>query len=410
MLSPTKFDQQHLWHPYAPSPAPYSHHLVKSAQGVWLTLEDGTKVIDGMSSWWAVIHGYGHPILNQAIKTQVDAMSHIMFGGLTHQPAIDLVQKLIELTPQKLDKVFFSDSGSVAVEVAMKMALQYFQSKNSLKKTRFITPLGGYHGDTFGAMSLCDPETGMHHLFANTLPKHIFAKQPNHPDAIADLSQKFAQHHQNIAAMVLEPIVQGAGGMAIYPAQYLQDVRELCNQYGVLLIVDEIATGFGRTGKLFACEWAEVEADILCLGKAITGGYLSLGTTMTSQKIAQTLGTLMHGPTFMANPLACAVANASIDVLLASNWQDNIKHIEQTFLTHLQPLKHNKKVKSVRILGAIAVLELHQIIDVPSLQNTLIKHKVWLRPFGKLLYTMPAFNINNAELLTLVHAIKTVLK
>lgn len=408
MLSPTQFDQYHIWHPYQQSPSVYPHHLVKSAEGVWLYLENGQAVIDGMSSWWSAIHGYNHPVLNQAIKNQLDKMAHVMFGGLTHQPAVDLAQKLTKLVPAKLSQVFFSDSGSVAVEVALKMALQFYQAQGRLAKNKFMTPLGGYHGDTFLAMSVCDPQNGMHHLFSTVLPQQIFIKQPNQPGAIADLTQKLKHHHQDIAALILEPMVQGSGGMYFYEADYLKAVRALCTKYDVLLIVDEIASGFGRTGKFFACEWAGVSADILCLGKALTGGYLSLGATLTSSDIAVQIGVLMHGPTFMANPLACSVAGTSIDLLLHSDWQDNIRRIQTHFERELLPLKTHKKVADVRVFGAIAVVEMHDNIDVETTQNQLLGHGVWLRPFAKLLYSMPSFIISDKELVQLSGAIKRV--
>ena len=409
MSTLTHFDQQHIWHPYSPSPSPHQANLIKFAQGVYLTLEDDTVVIDGMSSWWSVIHGYNHPVLNQAIKNQLDNMAHVMFGGLTHQPAIELCQQLIKLTPDCLTQVFLTDSGSVAVEIAIKMALQYQYAQGKPSKSKLITVKGGYHGDTFGAMSVCDPDNGMHHLFTDILPRHFFAKQPNQTGAIEDLERLLGKHCNQIAAMILEPIVQGAGGMVFYPADYLKQARALCSQYEVLLIVDEIATGFGRTGKLFACEWANIDADILCVGKALTGGYLSLGATLTSQIIAQTIGTLMHGPTFMANPLACAVASKSIELLLASSWQANIARIEGIFKQDLLELKSHKRVKDVRILGAIAVVEMTDDIAIETTQRILIKAGVWLRPFGKLLYSMPSFNISTAQLKQITHAIKQVI-
>lgn len=400
-----KFDQNHIWHPYHSSPSTYPHHLIKSAHGVYLTLKNGQKVIDGMSSWWAVIHGYNHPVLNQAINDQTQQMSHVMFGGLTHKPAIDLAQKLVDLTSQNLTQVFLSDSGSVSVEVALKMALQYQQSQGKHHKTKFITAKGGYHGDTLGAMAVCDLENETHHLFSSILPKHFFVTRPDMENAIDDLEKTLKNHHHSIAAMIIEPMVQGAGGMRFYAKEYLKKSRKLCTQYDVLLILDEIAIGFGRTGKLFGYQWANIEADILCLGKALTGGYLSLGATLTSQKIATTIGTFMHGPTFMANPLACSVANASIEMLLKSNWQDNIKRIQTHFEQTLYPLKSHQKVADVRVFGAIGVVEMHQTIDIEAMQQKLIKCGVWLRPFGKLLYSMPPFIINDDELNQVTQAI-----
>jgi len=406
------FDQQHIWHPYAKVPSPLPAHLVKSANGVYLTLADNTKVIDGMSSWWSAIHGYNHPVLNQAISKQLSKMSHVMFGGLTHQPAITLAKTLINITPNNLTKVFFTDSGSMAVEVALKMALQYWHNNHQPNKQKFITIRGGYHGDSFATMSLCDPDNGMHHLFNPTLAQQHFVKSPSIvpvDEALADLEQTLIKNAHSIAAMILEPVVQGAGGMRIYNPQYLIQAKALCKQHSVLFILDEIATGFGRTGELFALEYVNSHPDILCLGKALTGGYMTLATTLTSTEVATSVGVLMHGPTFMANPLACAVANASIELLLNQPWQDNIARIEKHFYTHLPPLKNHPKVADVRILGAIGVIEMNNEIDMEKVQNQLIENGVWLRPYGKLLYTMPPFIITDAQLLVLTNAIKTVI-
>ncbi len=407
------FDQAHIWHPYAKIPNEVSTHVVKSAEGVYLNLENDKRVVDGMSSWWSAIHGYNHPTLNQAITTQLGKMSHVMFGGLTHDPAIALAKTLIEITPENLTKVFFTDSGSVAVEAALKMALQYWHNKGQSDKHKFVTIRGGYHGDTFGAMSVCDPDNGMHHLFSSVLPKHYFVKSPSMEpmdDALEDLESTLKQHSSSIAAMILEPVVQGAGGMRLYNPQYLTKAKALCEQHDVLFILDEIATGFGRTGELFALEYVEVEPDILCLGKALTGGYMSLAATLTTDKISQGVGTLMHGPTFMANPLACSVANASIELLLSSNWQDNIADIEAVLHSELSPLRQHEKVADVRILGAIGVVELTEEMDMEIVQNLLIENGVWLRPYGKLLYTMPPFIINKQELLLITKAIKVVIE
>ena len=406
------FDNNHIWHPYAKIPNDVPAYLVESAQGVYLHLANGKSVIDGMSSWWSAIHGYNHPLLNQALKTQLDKMSHVMFGGLTHQAAIDLGETLLNITTENLSKVFFADSGSVSVEVALKMALQYWHKKGQTSKQKFITIRGGYHGDTFGAMSVCDPENGMHHLFCGVLTQQFFVKNPSMlptEEALQDLQTTLKQHANSIAAMILEPVVQGAGGMRFYNPQYLTQAKALCDEHNVLFILDEIATGFGRTGELFALEYVDVEPDILCLGKALTGGYMSLAATLTTDDIAQHLGTLMHGPTFMANPLACAVANASIELLLNSAWQDNIARIEKHFYNELSPLKQHKKVADVRILGAIAVIEMVAEIDIKPTQATLIEQGVWLRPFGKLLYAMPPFIITDNELLTITKAIKNVI-
>lgn len=405
------FDNQHIWHPYAKIPNETLTYLVESAKGVYLTLEGSKRIIDGMSSWWSAIHGYNHPVLNKAIETQLGKMSHVMFGGLTHQPAIELTKTLLNITPDNLTKVFFTDSGSVSVEVALKMALQYWHNKHQVNKQKFITIRGGYHGDTFGAMSVCDPDNGMHHLFSGVLPQHFFVKSPSivpMDEALADLRATLKKNANSIAAMILEPVIQNAGGMRVYNPQYLLKVKALCEQYNILFILDEIATGFGRTGELFSLDYVDVEPDILCLGKALTGGYLTLAATLTTDKVSATVGTLMHGPTFMANPLACAVANASIDLLLNSPWQDNIARIEKHFYAELLSLKQNEKVSDVRILGAIGVVEMVDDIDVEKTQNQLIKNGVWLRPYGKLLYTMPPFIITNDELLTITNAIKVV--
>jgi adenosylmethionine-8-amino-7-oxononanoate aminotransferase len=369
-------------------------------------------VIDGMSSWWSAIHGYNHPILNQAVTEQLKKMSHVMFGGLTHQPAIDLAKTLVKITPENLSKVFFSDSGSMSVEVALKMALQYWHNKDEKNKQKFITIRGGYHGDSFGAMSVCDPDNGLHHLFSHTVAQQYFVKSPSMvtmDEALEDLEQTLIKNSNSIAAMILEPVVQGAGGMTIYNPQYLSKAKALCQQHQTLFILDEIATGFGRTGELFALEYVNVEPDILCLGKALTGGYLSLAATLTSDEVANTVDILMHGPTFMANPLACAVANASIELLLNSPWQDNIARIEKHFYDELSPLKQHEKVADVRILGAIGVVEMANEIDIETVQNLLLENGVWLRPYGKLLYTMPPFTITDDELLTLTNAIKAVI-
>ncbi len=407
------FDQQHIWHPYAKVPNEVDTYLVESANGVYLNLESGQRVIDGMSSWWSAIHGYNHSVLNQAANDQLKKMSHVMFGGLTHQPAIDLAKTLVDITPENLTKVFFADSGSVAVESALKMALQYWHNKNQPSKQKFITVRGGYHGDTFGAMSVCDPDNGMHHLFSGILPKHFFVNSPSMvslDESLSDLELTLKQHSDSIAAMILEPVVQGAGGMRIYNPQYLLQAKVLCEQHEVLFILDEIATGFGRTGELFALEYVDVEPDILCLGKALTGGYMTLAATLTTDEVSNSVGVLMHGPTFMANPLACSVANASIELLLNSPWQDNIADIEKTLHSELSTLRHHKKVADVRILGAIGVIEMQDRLDMEQTQKRLIELGVWLRPYGKLLYTMPPFIITKDELLTITRAIKTIIE
>ena len=404
-------EEDHIWHPYANIPNKVSTYHVESADGVHLNFKNGLQVIDGMSSWWCMIHGYNNNFMNEAIKSQIDKVSHVMFGGLTHQPAIDLCKKLISLTPKGLDKVFFADSGSVSVEVSLKMALQYWQNKGYQEKSKFITPRGGYHGDTFGAMSVCDPDNGMHHLFKGVLPKHFFVERPkmdNAEEALHDLDSQLKKNHEQIAAMILEPIVQGAGGMNIYHRDYLKGVRHLCDKHDVLLIVDEIATGFGRTGELFGCNHADISPDIMCVGKALTGGYMTMAAAITNQNISDTVGVLMHGPTFMANPLSCSAANASIDLLLKNDWKKRIIEIQSLLAEELLPLKNYESVYDARVIGAIGVLELKKPLDMKSTQEKLIKYGVWLRPYGKLLYTMPPFIITDQELLKITNAMREV--
>lgn len=410
-----EFDQEHIWHPYSSLPGKQALPAIVEAQGVLLTTQTGEQLIDGMSSWWSAIHGYNVPEINAAAKQQIDQLSHIMFGGLTHKPAIELCQTLHTLTPPTLDKIFISDSGSVAVEVAIKMAIQYWQAKGKKKKNRLMTALGGYHGDTLGTMAVCDPVNGMHHLFAQSLNKHFFTQRPHcefsqacGSQELARLRKFFIAHHQDCAAFIIEPIVQGAGGMHFYGGDYLKALRALCDEFDVLLILDEIATGFGRTGKLFACEHAGITPDILCLGKAMTGGYISLAATLTSKQVAETIcqgeaGVFMHGPTFMGNPLACSIANASLKLLTNSPWQERVSNIEQHLITHLDSVRDLNGVKELRCLGAIAVIELEQAVNMAVLQPMLITAGIWVRPFGKLLYIMPAFIISHAELTTLCH-------
>ena len=405
------FDNQHVWHPYAKIPNDVPTYLVESADGVYLNLNDNRRVIDGMSSWWSVIHGHNNPALNQSMKDQIDRVSHVMFGGLTNQPAIEICKKLIEITPTNLDKVFLADSGSVSVEVSLKMALQYWYNKGFRDKTRFVTPKGGYHGDTFGAMAVCDPENGMHHLFSDVLPQHFFANRPtigNTSEALLDLEKILKKNHQRIAAMILEPIVQGAGGMNIYEPEYLKGAKKLCDNYNVLLIVDEIATGFGRTGKLFGCEHADISPDILCLGKSLTGGYMTMSAALTTAEVAETVGVLMHGPTFMGSPLSSSVANASIDLLLSSDWQTKVIEIEKILKKELLPLKSKKTISDVRVIGAIGIIEFKQPLDMRSTQERLIGEGVWLRPYGKLLYTMPPFIISEDELKRITQAMSYI--
>ncbi|MCF6204318.1 MAG: adenosylmethionine--8-amino-7-oxononanoate transaminase [Methylococcaceae bacterium] len=412
-----ELDSECVWHPYSAIGADSPMYLVKSAKGVRIKLFDGTELIDGMSSWWSAIHGYNHQGMNQALSSQLQDMSHIMFGGLTHQPAIDLANQLIKLTPKSLKTVFFVDSGSVAVEAALKMAIQYWQSKRYHKKQKILTIRHGYHGDTFGAMSVSDPENGMHKLFSEMLIKQFFADapsckfdQPCLESDIISFKTQLINHHPNIAAVILEPIVQSAGGMYIYSPQYLQQVRELCNQYDVLLILDEIATGFGRTGKMFACEHASIEPDIMCVGKALTGGYLTLAATLTTQHIAQVIsegepGLFMHGPTFMANPLACVAGMSSLKLLLKSPWEKRIEFIETTLKEGLEPCLAYPPVKDVRVIGAIGVVELHQPVNINKIQPLFVEAGVWIRPFNTIIYIMPPYVINPEDLRTLINSI-----
>ena len=417
-------DKQHIWHPYASMIDPPPVYPVVSANGVRLKLADGRELIDGMSSWWSAIHGYNHPRLNQAAKDQLDDMSHVMFGGITHPSAVKLAKLLVDITPPSLDKVFFSDSGSVAVEVAIKMAIQYWYSVGRKEKSQLLALRKGYHGDTFGAMASCDPVTGMHHMFNQVMPSHYFADSPSckfgddfDDQDIASFKSLIEQHHASLAAVILEPIVQGAGGMNFYHPEYLKRVRQLCDQYDVLLICDEIATGFGRTGKLFACEHADIEPDILCLGKCLTGGYLSLAATLCNDKVASGIcegeaGVFMHGPTFMANPLATAIAYASIDLLLSQDWKTIIGNLEHQLLKGLEPAREFKHVADVRVIGSIGVIELKQAVDMADIQQRLVDQGIWVRPFGKLVYTIPPYIIDNNDLATLtaglVDAVKNI--
>ena len=413
-------DRTAIWHPYASATDAPDVFPVVAASGVRLELADGRQIIDGMASWWCAIHGYNNPALNQAVHAQLDDMSHVMFGGLTHPPAVKLAQLLTKLTPTGLDRVFFSDSGSVAVEVALKMAIQYWYSVGQPNKQKLIALRNGYHGDTFGAMSLCDPVTGMHHLFGDVLSKNLFAPAPSCgfddpcPDEeMTAITELLAQHHKEIAAVIVEPVVQGAGGMRFYSPEYLVKLRALCDAFDVLLIFDEIATGFGRTGKLFALEHAQVEPDILCLGKALTGGYMTLAATLCNERISTGIsegeaGVFMHGPTFMANPLACATAIASIKLLLSQPWQRTVERVHSELAAGLAPARDLPNVAEVRTLGAIGVIELKEPVDMKTIQPMFVERGVWVRPFGKLVYAMPPFVMGTDDVATLTGAMVDV--
>jgi len=414
-------DRQHIWHPYSAIDSGLPVFPVQSASGVRLTLADGRELIDGMSSWWCMVHGYNHPVLNRAIEQQLGSMAHVMFGGLAHQPASDLAARLVEITPPGLDAVFFADSGSVSVEVAMKMAMQYWQTRDQPARQRFISLRGGYHGDTFHAMSVCDPVTGMHSLFRGVLAEQLFARRPRRRfgedclmEELNDVRDLLEQYSNEVAAVILEPIVQGAGGMWFYAADYLGHMRALCDEFGVLLIADEIATGFGRSGKLFACEHAGISPDIMCVGKALTGGYMTMAATLTTSRVASAIsrgdpGVFMHGPTFMANPLACAVANASIQLLFDSDWQYNVERLERGLKHGLAPCADLPDVKELRVLGAIGVVEMRQPVDMKTIQPAFVDAGVWVRPFGRLVYLMPPLVMGDEDLAVLTAAVYQVL-
>lgn len=416
----TSFDTRHIWHPYTSMSEPLPCYPVDSASGVTLHLEDGRTLIDGMSSWWAALHGYNHPVLNEAIKNQLDKMSHVMFGGITHRPAVDLCKRLVEMTPDPLECVFLADSGSVAVEVALKMAFQYWHAKGE-KRHKIVSLSHAYHGDTFGAMSVCDPKNSMHSIYEGYLPEHLFAPTFTlgfddewDDSAVDDLFTLVEDNADDISAIIVEPIVQGAGGMRMYHPNYLKTIRELCDHFGILMIADEIATGFGRTGKLFACEHAEIAPDIMCVGKAITGGYMTLSATLTTRHIADTISNgeakcFMHGPTFMGNPLACSVALASLSLLDNGAWESNVSRIEAQLKEELFVLKGHEDIEDVRVLGAIGVIELKTPINQEKMQAYFVENGVWIRPFNKLVYIMPPYVIKEEELRQLTGSLVNLL-
>ena len=415
------YDREHVWHPYSSVLNPAPVFPVVAASGCRIELADGRQLIDGMASWWSAIHGYRHPVLDDAVRAQLGRMAHVMFGGLTHEPAVELARTLIAMTPPGLERVFFADSGSVAIEVAIKLALQYRAARGEPRRQRLLTVRGGYHGDTFGAMAVCDPLTGMHSLFTNALPQHVFAPRPTiafgavwQADDLAALRALATDHAEELTAIILEPVVQGAGGMWFYHPQYLAGVRAICDELGLLLIADEIATGFARSGRMFACEHAAVAPDILCVGKALTGGYMTLAATLTTTAVAEAIcsaepGVFMHGPTFMANALACACARASIDLLLASDWRAIIRRIERKLLAGLSRCRELPAVADVRVLGAIGVVELNQAVDMRTLPQAFVTRGVWLRPFGRLVYVMPPYIIEDADLDVLTSAMFAVI-
>ncbi len=419
-LSTSDFDQQHLWHPYASLPPTYPNIVIDHAEGIYIVTKDGMRLIDGMSSWWASVHGYNHPVLNAAMIEQLGKMAHVMFGGLTHQPAIDLGKKLLSIVPDGLDAIFYADSGSIAVEVALKMALQYQIAAGCPNKNQFASTHSGYYGDTWHAMSVCDPVGGMHSLYGKQLPLQHFVPAPplgferelaqNERD---ELTTFFAKHSAQLAGFIIEPIIQGAGGMRFYSPEYLQLLRQLCDENDVLLIADEIATGFGRSGKLFACEHANISPDIMTIGKALTGGYMTFAATLCTREVAETISqsdypALMHGPTFMGNPLACAVACASIDLILSYDIESRTANMQTIMDEQLATAANLNGVADVRCLGAVAVIELDEAVDMPVFQSLLIDNGIWVRPFGKLVYIMPPYVISDDELVTLCQALLTV--
>ncbi|MGO2622409.1 MAG: adenosylmethionine--8-amino-7-oxononanoate transaminase [Psychrobacter sp.] len=418
----SSFDNQHLWHPYASLPPSYPNIVIDHADGIYIVTEDGTRLLDGMSSWWASVHGYNHPQLNAAMIEQLGKMAHVMFGGLTHQPAIDLGKKLLSIVPTGLDAIFYADSGSIAVEVALKMALQYQIAAKRPIKQQFASTHSGYYGDTWHAMSICDPVAGMHSLYGKQLPMQHFVPAPPlgferelSQSERDELSVFFAKNSDKLAGFIIEPIIQGAGGMRFYSPEYLQLLRQLCDEHDVVLIADEIATGFGRSGKLFACEHADISPDIMTVGKALTGGYMTFAATLCTRTIADTISqsdypALMHGPTFMGNPLACAVACASIDLILSYDIEARTANMQAVMEQQFAPAALLKGVAEVRCLGAVAVMELCEAVDMPVFQSLLIDNGIWVRPFGKLVYIMPPYIITDDELVTLCQALLKVVR
>ncbi|MFJ3695946.1 adenosylmethionine--8-amino-7-oxononanoate transaminase [Streptomyces sp. NPDC090052] len=409
-------DRRHVWHPYGPMPGRQEPLLVESASGVRLRVAGTGELVDGMSSWWSAIHGYNHPVLNEAARGQLDRMSHVMFGGLTHEPAVQLAAKLVEITPEPLQHVFLSDSGSVSVEVAVKMCLQYWRSVGRPAKQRLLTWRGGYHGDTWQPMSVCDPEGGMHDLWSGVLPRQVFADAPpaEYEQEYADhLHELIGRHADELAAVIVEPVVQGAGGMRFHSPAYLRVLREACDAHGVLLVFDEIATGFGRTGKLFAADHAGVTPDVMCVGKALTGGYLTMAATLCTPRVAEGIArgevpVLAHGPTFMGNPLAAAVACASIELLLGQDWEGEVKRLETALLEGLSGAAELPGVRDVRVLGAIGVVQLDHEVDMAAATRAAVREGVWLRPFRDLVYTMPPYVTGDQDVARICRAVCAV--